>query len=202
MAGAVSPVVDEAVPRSWAEIPDMLGVDPTRGARKPVQRQCKERFRQYLDPSLNKGPWTEEEDQTLLLLYTRLGKRKKGRKEVIPWQSMMPYFEGRADEPIKDHLRWLVRHGVEIAPEIVAEVAELSVAELTPVALAAIIGKISVPQAAAPVQAPAPAQDPDDAAPRGEQEGTSVFDDLGDDPPVLLPEDEEEQIGWDLLQWG
>jgi hypothetical protein len=38
-------------------------------------KQCRERWSLNLDPDINRGPWTPEEDERLLLLHSRLGNR-------------------------------------------------------------------------------------------------------------------------------
>ena len=43
--------------KSWAEIAAAMG--------NRNQRQCKERWEYYLDPTINNSPWTKEEEQRI-----------------------------------------------------------------------------------------------------------------------------------------
>jgi hypothetical protein len=63
-------------------------------------RQVKERYHLYLKDSINKDPWTPEEDQLLLRLYI----------PTMKWKDMVPYFSGRTDVQIKNRYNFLRRH--------------------------------------------------------------------------------------------
>ena len=59
------------------------------------ERQCRDRWFYYLSPDLNKGPWTQEEDDLLI----------KSVKEIGPqWVKITKFFKGRTDVQIKN--RW------------------------------------------------------------------------------------------------
>ena len=73
----------------WDMIADMM---PGRN-----QRQCRERWLNYLSPSVNKEPWTREEDQLLIDKHNELGSR---------WVKIARFFTGRSDTAIKN--RWMV----------------------------------------------------------------------------------------------
>jgi hypothetical protein len=59
-------------------------------------RQCRERWRHYLMPSLVSAPFSEEEDATLQSKYKELGPR---------WKQIASSFVGRTDITLKN--RWL-----------------------------------------------------------------------------------------------
>lgn len=56
-------------------------------------RQCRERYQNYLDPNLNKDPWTPEEDRLLLELY---------RVHGANWSIICLNFKGRTNNAVKN----------------------------------------------------------------------------------------------------
>jgi hypothetical protein len=46
--------------------------------------QCRERWLNHLDPSINKGEWTEEEDQILLKAQAQWGNSWTKIAELLP----------------------------------------------------------------------------------------------------------------------
>ncbi|DBA00778.1 TPA: hypothetical protein N0F65_004683 [Lagenidium giganteum] len=72
---------------SWAEVATAI---PGRTAK-----QCRERWRNHLDPSINKSPFTPEEDITIQRAYETLGNR---------WTQIAELLPGRTEDAVK--LRW------------------------------------------------------------------------------------------------
>ncbi|KAJ6249446.1 transcription repressor myb5 [Anaeramoeba flamelloides] len=60
-----------------------------------TSKQCRERWKNQLDPSLNHGPWTKEEDEILIQKHKELGNKWSQIKRLLP---------GRSDNMIKN--RW------------------------------------------------------------------------------------------------
>ena len=73
--------------KSWAKLSLIL---PGR-----IGKQCRERWKNHLDPDVNRDPWTPEEDQTLIQLHSQIGNQ---------WVKIAEHLPGRSDNSIKN--RW------------------------------------------------------------------------------------------------
>jgi hypothetical protein len=60
-----------------------------------TSKQCRERFKNHLDPAVQRIPWKEEDDQQLIGLHERYGNQ---------WSLIASFFDGRTDHCIKN--RW------------------------------------------------------------------------------------------------
>lgn len=72
----------------WNEIAQMLG----NGFNS---RQCRERYQNYLNPELNNGPYSQEEDDLLISLVGKYGNK---------WSIIHSSFVGRSEVSVKN--RW------------------------------------------------------------------------------------------------
>ena len=65
--------------KQWSKLAELL---PGR-----IAKQCRERWINHLNPSINHGPWTPEEDQRLIDLHMRLGNQWAKISELMPARS-------------------------------------------------------------------------------------------------------------------
>lgn len=79
--------VSENGDKDWAKLALLL--------RGRTGKQCRERFKNHLDPNVAKVAWTEEEDKLLIELHEKMGNC---------WTKIATFFEGRTDNCIKN--RW------------------------------------------------------------------------------------------------
>jgi hypothetical protein len=77
------------------EWPKIASLIPTKSAR-----QCKERWTNYLCPTLNKSPWTPDEDALLVAKYLQFGSK---------WARISRYFANRTDAMVKNRFMQIQR---------------------------------------------------------------------------------------------
>mmetsp|Transcript_20894 Transcript_20894/g.26437 ORF Transcript_20894/g.26437 Transcript_20894/m.26437 type:complete len:339 (+) Transcript_20894:325-1341(+) len=95
----VKQLVEKYGPRSWSVIAKHL--------KGRIGKQCRERWHNHLDPTINREPWTEEEDDLLIEKHEELGNK---------WAEISKYFNGRTDNMIKNRWNSTIRRRVFGAP--------------------------------------------------------------------------------------
>lgn len=71
------------------------------------ERQCKDRYMNYLDPSINREPFTEEEDNLIAQKYLEMGPK---------WMLMTQYFNNRTEASLKNRFQLLDRRNLSGKP--------------------------------------------------------------------------------------
>jgi len=79
--------------------PDWFWISKQMINRNP--RQCRERWFNYLDPSLHKGDWTDEEDAFLIEKYKEFGPH---------WNAIARFFNGRSGNGVRNRWLLIMRH--------------------------------------------------------------------------------------------
>jgi hypothetical protein len=80
-------LVEQLGTTDWPQVAAQLG---TRNAR-----QCREMYKNYLDPGLRHGEWTPAEDALLLAKHAKHGSK---------WNLISRFFEDRSDNALRN--RW------------------------------------------------------------------------------------------------
>ena len=78
---------------SWTAIATQLG-----GGRN--SKQCRERWHNHLDPDVKKGPWSPEEDATIIEQQKVFGNQ---------WARIAEFLPGRTDMSVKNRWHTFVR---------------------------------------------------------------------------------------------
>ncbi|GBG32033.1 Transcription factor MYB115, partial [Hondaea fermentalgiana] len=97
--GAWSPEEDEIVKKAVEKVgTDWKAVAAMIKGR--TSKQCRDRYKLKLDPNINHGPWTPEEDKELMQLHSQLGRQ---------WTKIAKLMEGRTENSVKSRFASLDR---------------------------------------------------------------------------------------------
>ena len=80
------------------------------GKQRRTGKQCRERWYNHLSPTVNKLPWTPEEEERLFVHHQQYGNR---------WKDISKLFIGRTDNDIKNHFYSTLRRSLRRLNKII-----------------------------------------------------------------------------------
>jgi hypothetical protein len=91
--------------KHWKSISDAVSSVSPQGSKGKSAKQCRERWHIHLNPSINAGKWTMEDETSLFALHQEIGSK---------WSIIAQKLPGRTDNAVKNFffckLRRLVRN--------------------------------------------------------------------------------------------
>ncbi|CAA2997911.1 myb-related 3R-1-like [Olea europaea subsp. europaea] len=93
----LSHCVNKYGPKKWSTISKYL---PGR-----IGKQCRERWHNHLNPTINKGAWTHEEELALVHAHQIYGNK---------WAELTKFLPGRTDNAIKNHWNGSIKRKLEM----------------------------------------------------------------------------------------
>ncbi|OMJ79575.1 hypothetical protein SteCoe_20383 [Stentor coeruleus] len=83
----------------WGQIAGILNKEIHKGLKIRTGKQCKERWNNYLNPEVNRGSWTEDEDITALESYKMHGNK---------WSIISKSISKRTESAVKNRIKSLI----------------------------------------------------------------------------------------------
>jgi hypothetical protein len=109
---------------------DWQAISMRVGSRNP--RQCRERWKNYLNPDvISTDPWTPEEDDLLLLRYQSIGPK---------WTALASLFPSRSTNSVKNRYHTIIREAREAKRPVLSRNARKQAADTTKVSACEISG--------------------------------------------------------------
>ena len=99
-------------PEQDRKILSLLKENPTTSWRTVAEhiegktaKQCRERYQHFLAPTVERKPWTADEDFSLCCMYHALGPK---------WAVMASSFPGRTNQDLKNRFNWHLRNRCQL----------------------------------------------------------------------------------------
>jgi hypothetical protein len=105
--------------RQWKKISEKINSTFKNGTFRH-SRQCRERWINYVDPSVKRGKWTFEEDLELMKIFIKMGKK---------WSAIAKLLGDRTENAVKNRWKSLIRketHHSDQLNENLTQVDELN----------------------------------------------------------------------------
>jgi Myb-like DNA-binding domain len=83
----------------WGQIANLLNKEIHKGLKIRTGKQCKERWNNYLNPQVNRGAWTEQEDIIALESYKTHGNK---------WSIISKSIPDRTESAVKNRIKSLI----------------------------------------------------------------------------------------------
>ena len=84
---------------TWGKTSKAINQQVHNGLAIRSGKQCKERWNNYLNPEINRGFWTNEEDSRILELYNEYGKK---------WSTIAKMMKDRTESAVKNRIKSLL----------------------------------------------------------------------------------------------
>jgi hypothetical protein len=114
----LSHLIEQFEPQ-WGKIAQILNNEMHNKLNIRNSKTCKERWNNYLNPKVNRGSWSQEEDLLLLKGYIEYGNK---------WKSITKILPSRIEGAIKNRIKSLlhkIRQGCGSEEELVEKVKEI-----------------------------------------------------------------------------
>ena len=95
----MSRIVHKYGAKNWQNIADLLNREIGK-ANKRIGKQCRERWLNHLQPSINKGAWTPQEDLVLLENHKAFQNQ---------WSKIATYLPGRTENMVKNRFNIIAK---------------------------------------------------------------------------------------------
>lgn len=95
-------LVEERGEKSWNEIAEVLN---TQYGNNKTGKQCRERFRNYVNPNLEKSEWKPNEKLLFVILHQVYGNQ---------WTSISKHLNSRSDVAIKNYFYCIIRKATKL----------------------------------------------------------------------------------------
>lgn len=84
--------------KKWGMIANFLNKEIHKSLKIRTGKMCKERWNNYLNPLINRGPWTTEEDEKALKYFVIYGNK---------WSKISKFIENRTESAVKNRIKSL-----------------------------------------------------------------------------------------------